>query len=141
MGLALVETKIPEMVLDDTKSEHHHHLLIEDSLNKKEESITIPSSSSAIEKHKLITLIQEQDKSPMDSPMTDSGAGGLTDYTGGTSTGSGKIRNKPTTLDCLDSSNIDTEGDLSEMSPANDLVQDDDVLHVHVELVITQNGG
>ena len=135
MGVALVESKIPEMVLDDiTKSEK---FAFEDNLKKPEET-TIPSSSAAatttilIEKqqqHKLISLIQEQEqKSPMDSPMTDSGAGGLlTDNTsaGGTSmSGSiGKLRNKPTTLDCLDSSNIDTEGDLSEMSPED--VQDD----------------
>ena len=83
------------MVLDDiTKSEK---FAFEDNLKKPEET-TIPSSSAAatttilIEKqqqHKLITLIQEQEqKSPMDSPMTDSGAGGLlTDNTsaGGTS--------------------------------------------------------
>ena len=63
-------------------------------------------------------LIQEQQKSPMESPLTESGQ--WTDT--GISTGelSGKVA-KPTTLEGLDSSiNIDTEGDLSEISPMKD---------------------
>ena len=70
------------------------------------------------EKHKVVMLIQEQQKSPMESPLTESGQ--WTDT--GISTGelSGKVA-KPTTLEGLDSSiNIDTEGDLSEISPMKD---------------------
>ena len=68
-----------------------------------------------VEKHKFVMLVQqEEQKSPMsmESPLTESGQ--WTDT--GISTGdlSGKLA-KPTTLEGLDSSNIDTEGDMSEM--------------------------
>ena len=96
MGFALLDNStLPEDVLQQTT--------------------TIKQKS---EKHKVVMLIQEQEKSPMESPLTESGQ--WTDT--GISTGelSGKVA-KPTTLEGLDSSmNIDTEGDLSEISPMKD---------------------
>ena len=94
------------------------------------------------EKHKVVMLIQEQQKSPMESPLTESGQ--WTDT--GISTGdlSGKVA-KPTTLEGLDSSiNIDTEGDLSEISPMKDeeivdshSTEVEDTIMTHVSLPST----
>ena len=62
-------------------------------------------------------LVQQEERSPMDSPLTESGQWTDTGISTGELSG-GKLA-KPTTLEGLDSSNIDTEGDLSEFSPMN----------------------
>ena len=73
--------------------------------------------------HKIITMVMEQEGSPMESPMTesgqwtDTGISGISGHTGDTNSMS-KL-SKPNQLDLQDAS-IDTDlDDLSEMSPMN----------------------
>ena len=87
----------------------------EESLGGKKK---ITGTTSFVEKHKLITMIQEQEGSPMESPMTESGQWTDTGISVGEKDSSSNKLNKPNQLDLQDAS-IDTDMDVSEMSPIN----------------------
>ena len=91
--------------------------------SQTEINLSNSKKKSLSSQHKLITLVMEQEGSPMDSPMTesgqwtDTGISGISGHTG--DTGSMSKLSKPNQLDLQDAS-IDTDlDDLSEMSPMN----------------------
>ena len=110
------------------KAQEKHFQMQEKHFTELESSQTEINLSSSKKKslssqHKLITLVMEQEGSPMDSPMTesgqwtDTGISGISGHTG--DTGSMSKLSKPNQLDLQDAS-IDTDlDDLSEMSPMN----------------------